>query len=367
MKVLHILNELKPSGAENMLLSAAPFWKDHGVSCEILATGVSEGEYAQTLRASGYKVHHLPRLQFATYFFKLLKFVKSGKYDIVHQHAEGASYWSGLTCLAAGAKLVRTIHSNFVFSGNLRLRRSIQRRHLESLGTTFVAIAQGVQATEKIRFGIQAQIVLNWIDTNRFRAIAAQERADARTRFGFTDRDIVLITIGNCSAVKNHKALIRALASLSDIPQIRYLHVGMEDQHASEQQLVRELGIEEKVIFCGWTPNAREILVAADLYVMPSLYEGFSIAALEALGMGLPCLLSRVDGLRDLDSIFPSLIYTTIEASEIAESIRSFCKLSADARQKLSSTYPGVVQERFCAKRGVNEYCDIYFQKTVNS
>lgn len=367
MKVLHILNELKPSGAENMLLSAAPFWKDHGVSCEILATGLSEGEFAQTLRASGYQVHHLPRRQFAAYFLKLRKFVKSGKYDIVHQHAEGASYWSGLTCLTAGAKLVRTIHNNFAFTGNLRLRRSLQRRHLESLGTKFVAIAQGVQATEKIRFGIQAQIVLNWIDTNRFRAIAAQERTDARKRFGFTDRDIVLITIGNCSEVKNHKALIRALASLSDLPQIRYLHVGIEDEHASEQQLVGELGLADRVTFCGWTPNAREILVAADLFVMPSLYEGFSIAALEAIGLGLPCLLSRVDGLRDLESIFPNLIYTTIDASEIAEAIRSFYKLSPDSRQELSSTYPGIVQERFSAKRGVNEYCNIYFQMTVSS
>lgn len=360
MKVLHVLNELKPSGAETMLRSAAPYWREHGVSCEILATGAALGEFAAALNESGYPVHHLPRRHSPKYFIDFRRFVADGKYQWVHQHAEGASYWYGLAAMSAGAKLVRTVHNNFSFIGNLRWRRAMQRRHLQSLGARFVAIAPGVQQNERDRFGITSELVMNWVDTKRFLPISPEERAAARARWGFAEQELVLITLGNCSEVKNHGVLIRALAYTQDLGHLRYLHVGLEDSAGSERKLAEELGVSQRVTFCGWMPNARDALAAADLYVMPSLYEGFSISALEALGVGLPALLARVNGLRDLAPLFPGLIYVEPESGEIADALREFCKLDELAKANIGSEYPGLVQEKFSAARGVREYCEIY-------
>lgn len=360
MKVLHVLNELKPSGAETMLRSAAPYWQAHGVTCEILATGAAEGAFAQTLRAAGYPVHHLPRQRSLAYFMNFRRFVREGDYSLVHQHAEGASYWFGLTTLSAGAGLVRTVHSNFAFDGNLRWRRALQRRHLKAHGARFVAIAPGVQQNEQDRFGIKTDFVWNWVDTDRFQPIRSEERAAARARWEFAEQDMVLVSLGNCSAVKNHTAIIEALARTADMPHLRYLHVGQEDAECSEHQLADRLGVGGRVRFCGWMPNAREALAAADLYVMPSLYEGLSIAALEALGVGLPALLSDVDGLRDLKPLFPGLIYAETDAKSLAQALREFCKLDLNERAAIASEYPRMVQEKFSVARGVKEYCEIY-------
>jgi glycosyltransferase involved in cell wall biosynthesis len=360
MKVLHVLNELKPSGAETMLRSAAPYWRDHGVTCEILATGAAEGEFAEALRAAGYPVHHLPRRRTPAYFMDFRRFVRDGGYSLVHQHAEGASYWFGLAAMGAGAKLVRTVHNNFAFEGNLRWRRALQRRHLQSLGARFVAIAPGVQNNERTRFGTRSHLVWNWIDTDRFQPISAEERATARSRWRFTDQNLVLVSLGNCSEVKNHSAIIEALALTSDLNKVRYLHVGLEDKACSERQLSAQLGVAERVVFCGWMPNAREALAAADLYVMPSTYEGLGLAALEALGVGLPALLSYVNGLRDLDPLFPDLIYAAPTSQAIAQALRTFSELSPRARVRIALPYPKLVQEKFSVARGVREYCDIY-------
>lgn len=360
MKVLHVLNELKPSGAETMLRSAAPYWCDHGVTCEILATGAAEGEFAEALRAAGYPVHHLPRRRTPAYFMDFRRFVRDSGYSLVHQHAEGASYWFGLAAMGAGAKLVRTVHNNFAFEGNLRWRRALQRRHLQSLGARFVAIAPGVQNNERTRFGTRSHLVWNWIDTDRFQPVSAEERATARSRWRFTDQNLVLVSLGNCSEVKNHSAIIEALALTSDLNEVRYLHVGLEDKACSERQLSARLSVAERVIFCGWMPNAREALAAADLYVMPSTYEGLGLAALEALGVGLPALLSYVNGLRDLDPLFPDLIYTAPAPEEIAQALRTFSELSPRARASIALPYPKLVQEKFSVARGVREYCDIY-------
>jgi glycosyltransferase involved in cell wall biosynthesis len=343
-----------------MLRSAAPYWREQGVTCEILATGATEGEFAEVLRGAGYLVHHLPRRNSPAYFMEFRRFVQAGSYSLVHQHAEGASYWFGLASLSVGARLVRTIHNNFEFSGNLRWRRALQRRHLQWLGARFVAIAPGVQKNEKDRFGIASNLVWNWVDTDRFCPISAEERAAARARWGFTNQQLVLITVGNCSAVKNHGALIEALACTQDLNHIRYLHVGLEEGALSERQLAAEIGVSDRVKFCGWLPNARKALAAADLYVMPSRYEGLGIAALEALGVGLPALLAHVNGLRDLESLFPGLLYAKPEPESIAQVLRAFSKLDTQERESIATNYPKLIQEKFGVARGVKEYCDIY-------
>lgn len=360
MKVLHVLNELKPSGAETMLRSAAPHWLEHGIECELLATGATEGEFANALRDSGYRVHHLPRKHGPAYFMAYRAFLRRGGYQVVHQHAESASYWMGLVAISVGAGLVRTVHSNFSFDGNLRWRRAMQRRHLQRLGAQHVAIAPGVQRNERERFDVSSHLVFNWVDVARFKPISPAERAQARARWAFQDEDLVLLTLGNCSRVKNHGVLIDALARTADIAHLKYLHVGLEGDAQSERAQAQKLGVAERIHFCGWMPEAREALAAADLYVMPSLYEGFSIAALEALGVGLPALLARVNGLRDLAPLFPGLIFAEPECDAIATALRGFAARDPAQRHALSADYPERVQSLFSPARGVREYAALY-------
>jgi glycosyltransferase involved in cell wall biosynthesis len=361
MKVLHVLNELKPSGAETMLRCAAPHWKSHGVGCDILATGANEGPFADALREVGYAIHHLPREPSLGYFRNFRKLVRANGYDVVHQHAEGASYWFALAAMSAGARVVRTIHNNFSFEGSLRWRRSLQRRHLAFQGVRHVSIAPGVQHNERKRFGLRSELVLNWVDTSRFSPISAPERHAARQKWGFAEDSPVLISLGNCSTVKNHGLVLEAMARLHDFPQLHYLHVGLEGEAGgAERQLANRLGIADRVVFAGWLPNVREALAAADLYVMPSLYEGLGIAALEALGMGLPAVLARADGLSDLGPMFDGLMFAELEPESWAAAIRSFFLLDHDARIQLAADYPAIVSERFGPQRGVREYCSIY-------
>ncbi len=343
-----------------MLRSAAPYWGEHDVTCEILAIGDSEGEFADSLRAVGYRVHYLTRRRSPRYLADFRRFVKNGRYSVVHQHAERASYWLAISALSTGASVVRTVHSNFSFEGNLCWRRSLQRRHLQALGVRFVAIAPGVQRNEKRRFGTTSALIWNWIDDKYFRMVKAEERRSARSNWGLSDQDLVLITVGNCATVKNHGALIEAIALTKDLNNTRYIHVGLEDCARSEHQAAKHLGISDRMIFLGWMENPREALAAADLYVMPSLHEGFSISALEALSVGVPSLLARVNGLIDLEPLFPGLIYTNPEPHALADSIRAFSMLERHQRTSIALEYPRLVRENFSAGRGVKEYCDLY-------
>lgn len=360
MRVLHVLNELRPSGAEMMLKIAGPVWGREGISAEILATGANVGPYIDELVRSGYRVHHLPSERTIGYFFKYLKFLIENNYHLVHQHVEGMGFWFSLFSLFSRAGVVRTVHNNFLFDGWVKWRRAIQRRILSRLGVMFVSISPGVQNNEKSRFGIDTELVLNWVDVNRYAPLTNEERSAARSKMGLDDNVFVVATVGNCSDVKNHAALIDAISVVGANRRLHYLHLGVEDSEMSERKRAVDVGVAQSVSFLGWVPNSREFLAAADIFVMPSIFEGLGLAAVEALALELPCILSDCDGLRDLAPNFPKAIYCQPDANSLAEALLRVTE-SNDALQSAANVNANaIVAKLYGVERGVREYAELY-------
>jgi glycosyltransferase involved in cell wall biosynthesis len=363
MKVLHVLSELQPSGAEVMLKNSYHLWRSHGIYPEVLATGPNFGVYASELQASGYATTHIPYLRNPVYFWHYMRFLKRSRFDVVHQHIEGAGFWFGLAALLCGCRLIRINHANFRFEGNLRWRRSVQRKLLTYMGATFVAVGEGVRQNELERFGIDAKLVWNWADLSRFTPPTAEQRETSRRQWGLADNDVVIVTVGNCAKVKNHTALIEALASDTRLNKVKYLHVGLEDEVGSEQALAKSLGVAEQIVFTGWKQDAVPILHAADLFVMPSLFEGMSIATIEALASGLPAIISDVPGLKDFGIMFPNILYCKPTVKGLATRLIDFCSMTRNQRDELSKGYSEIAAQSFSPARGVAEYATLYRAK----
>jgi glycosyltransferase involved in cell wall biosynthesis len=359
LRVAHVLNELRPSGAESMLVTAAPLWAAMGISCDAIATGASLGPYAQQMRDVGFAVHHVPVGKSPVDLLRFRRFLCSQEYDVVHLHPEGRGYWLALMAMLAGALVVRTIHSNFPFEGLLRLRRKWQRWHMRIAGVKFIAIAPGVQENERIRFDNACDLIWNWLDISRFGSVSMEERESTRHAMKIPHDRKVLVSVGNCSNVKNHAIVFSALAKLAGGPKFLYLHVGMEDAGATERLLAEALGISDQVKFMGWTRDVRGVLVAADLFVMPSLFEGFSIAVLEALALGMPVLLADTPGLRDLRPDFPSIRYCEPSAGSLADALLEFLVGDTATRESLNEQVK-TCRRIFDPRRGAEQYAQIY-------
>lgn len=361
LRVLHVLGELKPSGAETMLVAAAPLFRSEGVELEVLSTGAVPGPYADRFEQAGYRLHHIPFSRSPGFFLEVRRLMQAGRYEVIHLHVEAANFWFGLVALSVKAPIVlRTIHSAFAFSGNLRWRRGLQRRLLSRLGVRHVSIGASVRDTEQRCYNLPTTLIWNWYNSLRFTQTTEQARAAARAAFGIADSDFVIASIGNCSPVKNHTAVIEAMAMLSAPERPVYLHAGLELEGEPELELARRLGVEGRVHFLGGTSNVLPLLQAADAYVMPSIYEGFSIAAIEALGTGLPAAFSDVAGLRDLRGYFPHLVYTGTTAESVASGLKDLLRLTPAERASIRSAYPEIAQRRFGMLRGIREYLDLY-------
>lgn len=354
IRVLHVLHELRASGAETMLYTASARFRELGVRCDIVCAGDTLGDYAPRLREAGYGLYHLPMRPAVLFFPRLLRLLREHSYDVLHIHTEAASFWTACTSLLAGTRsIVRTVHSTFEFKGELRWRRMLQRRTLDAAGVRFVAVSSSVASNEAVRFGVEATVVPNWFDSRAFRPPSAEERTNSRIALGIPESKRVVVTVGNCSAVKRHGDVLRALARIPVHARPIYLHVGGEDASGSERALAASLGVAEQVMFAGRLEDVRQALWAADLYVMPSSFEGFSIAALEALAVGLSCVLRDVPGLRELGPAFPTVRLVRSE-DELVAAMSHVERVSVDELQAARA------RELFGIERGVDQYARLY-------
>jgi glycosyltransferase involved in cell wall biosynthesis len=360
MKVLHILNELRPSGAETMLRVAGPLWAGHGIEAHVLATGDTLGPYADALRQVGYRLHHLPLARGPVFAARLRRLCQ--EFDVVHVHTERANFTYGVVARSAGCRVVRTVHNVFAYQGLIRHLRRLQRACLRGIGVQHIAIGPSVAAVERDVLANPSVTVPNWYDTAAYAPISNAQRAQARAKLGLPAQAVVLTVVGNCSPIKNHAALIHAVAALPETNRssLCVLHVGAGADERDEKALAQSQGLAAVFRFLGAQPSAVLALQAADAFVMPSVKEGLGIAALEAFGCGLPALLTDVVGLCDLRDVSPAIVWAEAPTADaVATALRQLLE-GLPELSRLASNAADDVAGQFGSAVGVGLYATQY-------
>jgi glycosyltransferase involved in cell wall biosynthesis len=358
-RVLHVLNSLERSGMEMMLLSSATEWTRRGFACDVLATSPETGPLAPQLRQAGYGIFHIPlRSRFRylprpRFFSEFHRLCRSG-YDVVHIHTETAvPLLFALAKMAGVPRLALTPHNTFWFTGLLRRRKILERRLVRLFGGRYGMISDGVMECEMRNFGNPGVRTWNWIDAAHFRPPTQQERLAARQAAGCEPGGLVILSVGNCNAFKNHQELLRAIAILPISLDPLYLHIGREPDGRAEQALAAELGIAGRVRFLGSQENLREFLWAADVYVMPSYREGLSIAALEAIASGTTAVLSKIGGLAEIAAETQSTHLVAPEAKAIAAALIDVAAMPPELRREPALGDSEIVRRKFSVANGV--------------
>ena len=106
-----------------------------------------------------------------------------------------------------------------------------------------------------------------------------------------------IVTVGRLTKQKNQELLINAFSEIhSKYPQYKLYIYGDGELYSELNNLVKQLSIDDSVVFAGNVPNVHEMISTAEMFVLPSNYEGLSNALLEAMIMGIPCISTRCAG-----------------------------------------------------------------------
>jgi glycosyltransferase involved in cell wall biosynthesis len=312
VRVLHVITRMIVGGAQlNTLLSCTRIDRTRFPS-EILTgpeTG-AEGELISEARAQGVPVHVEPwlvrrvaPLHDAIALARMVRFMRRGRYDVVHTHVAKAGVLGRLAARLAGVPVVvHTAHGFWItFAQSPRVSWAYIR--LERFGTGLTDAVVSVSDTitrQLLAHGIgsaaQYTTLRSGIELERF-AAASLDRAAARRRLDLPGDAFVVGSVGRLSPQKAPLDLIRAFAALAGRrPEAHLVVVGDGPLRTETETEASRLGLENRVRFLGLRRDMPEILGALDALVLVSRYEGLPRVVPEAMAAGLPVVATDVDG-----------------------------------------------------------------------
>jgi len=171
--------------------------------------------------------------------------------------------------------------------------------------------------------------------------LRAARRQESRASLGLENRDIALLFVANELERKGYYTILSAMQILHD-HRLRLLVVGRTDQQ-TVQRAASRFGLSNQVRYCGSTSDIAGYHAASDLFVLPTQYEAFCLAILEALGSGLPVITSSVPGAGDAiqAGVNGAVVDDPTSAECLARIIQPF--LDFEYRQDISGQVPGSV------------------------
>lgn len=250
------------------------------------------------------------------YIFKLIPYLK--KYEIIHVHLFPAMYFVAIAKLLSFSKtkLIFTEHS----TSNRRLQNPVFRpleRIIYSFYSYVICISESVKIIMQSKVGSRNNIykvINNGIQISRIDQAPGYERAD----FKFNKRDKLICMVSAFRQEKDHETVIHALQVLPDYYKL--LLVGAGERMDSIKDLARSQGVAERVTFFGIRSDVYSLLKMCDVAVLSSHWEGFGLAAAEAMACGIPTIASNVDGLAQVVS-GAGLLFEKGNASDLATKI----------------------------------------------
>ncbi|GLX21048.1 hypothetical protein Slala02_14880 [Streptomyces lavendulae subsp. lavendulae] len=366
VRALHVITGLGVGGAEQqlrLLLRHMP------MPCDVL-TLTNPGPVAEGLRADGVRVVHLGMRgnRDLGALPKLVRFIRRGRYDLVHTHLYRACVYGRLAARLAGVPVtVATEHS--LGEGEIEgrpLTGGVRALYLasERLGAATVAVS-GTVAARLEGWGVPAarvHVVPNGIEAARFRFDEGVRRA-ARSRTGLPERAFVVGGVGRLVPGKRFDVLVRAVAAL---PGAHLLLAGDGPERAALRLLAAELGAQSRIHLLGErdplgdspdgrTPGIPALLAAMDVFVSPSREEAFGLAVVEALAAGLPVLHVTCPAIDDLPAVqAPGARRIGTGTEELVAALRGH--MEAGARR----LPPPPVVRRYDITRTAAQLLDVY-------
>jgi len=231
---------------------------------------------------------------------RLARILRSRRIDVLHSHLFYSSLFaSPIGWFCAVPFIVETPHVREAWRRGWIKSRYFVDRFLSRFVDRYVAVSQANARYLVDQKGIplgKVEVIRNGCDLDRFRPGRAGSQ-ELKAGLGFAPEDPVVTVVGRLEPQKGHRVLLDALPLvLRQFPSARLVCVG-EGSLRSELELLAETnGVARSVRFVGQQARVEDWLALADLVVLPSLWEGLPLIAIEALAAGRPIVATAVDG-----------------------------------------------------------------------
>lgn len=352
MKIVQIMPAFVLAGAETMCENL--IYELRKLGHEVVAVSMYDyhSPITDRLENAGVDVRYLgkkPGLDLSM-ISKLKKILKEARAEAVHTHLYCAQYAIPAAMLADVKRRVHTVH-NVAQKENGRLARLLNKFFFKHCHLIPVALSKQVQKSIVEEYGIPEEkipVIFNGVDLSK-----CKPKTDYTVNGNFK-----ILHIGRFSEQKNHSGLLRAFYTFhAKHPDSELWLIGDGEKRAETEEYVARNALADAVKFLGLQSDVHGYLHEADIFTLPSNYEGMPMTLIEAMGTGLPIVATAVGGVPDmLGEECAQLV--PVEADRIAEAFECYYS-GADIRCQHGQNALKT-SDRFSSEEMAKKYAELY-------
>ncbi len=361
--ILMVVSKLdRIGGLELQALELSSSLVRHGCLITILTDSIDDSPAVEF--RSGFLIRRLTRSSKPfRLFLSLLCFLLQQRHSFQLLHAHGVTGFTLVSLRLAKLFGHRSLLKgatqddfNHIFQRN-DWKHRLYRKWILTAGC-FVAISQEMKK-EMIACGIpedRIQNIPNAVNTIKFAPLSEDRKSFLKKRFSLSSEQIVFLFIGRLEARKGVDVLLQAWQICS--PGVLWI-VGS----GPEEQKLKQISVNQNlanIIFHGESPSPLVYYQAADIFVFPSLKEGFPGVVLEAMSCGLPCIATKIGGITDqIEDRKQGLLVAPGNVQELADAIE-YVTLHPEERTRWSQEARETILRRFDVSKTSSDYRSLY-------
>jgi glycosyltransferase EpsF len=302
-RVLHIVSTMDRGGAETLIMNIYRNIDRQKIQFHFITHSPMKCDFEDEIILLGgkiFRISSLGQLGPISYVKELMKIMSSHSYDAVHIHTDFQGGFPALAAKLCGVKIrICHSHSNNWPRGN----RWIDRYALKIFQTIIKLSATNycscsIEAAQFL-FGKQlaksskVKLLNNGIDLTQFEDFEMESRNEFLKEFDLPAGAKIIGHVGRFSASKNQSFILKILKKLlGEDKQYFALMVGDGPLKKQVEETALKLGIIDHIRFLGVRSDIPRLMCHFDVFLFPSLFEGFGIVAIEAQSTGTPCVIS---------------------------------------------------------------------------
>lgn len=297
MRIVHIVMSMLYGGSERLATDLAYSMQEHNNEVHVIALKAQNPDkgYDKTEKGLSLTIHYIDKKQGFDYkaISELNRLLTKLSPDVVHTHIDSAIYVMPWIAIHPNVIKIHTVHNQAEKEFGI-LKRKIMKAGYRLFNITPVAISDLIKKSILLEYGISEErvpVIYNGIDVSRFKPVKRKE----------TSRTLQILHVGRFFPQKNHDFMIQAVSEM--VQKGLDFHVTFVGEGPLFDEMVRkvhELGISSYITFAGTTNFISDYYSAADIFILPSIFEGLPLSLLEAYAAELPVIASNVGGVSDI-------------------------------------------------------------------
>lgn len=297
IEVLCVTTKLHVGGVQTFLKNFAPVLIRKGVRYNFAVQTDEKQPYDDYFSDLGCRIFHISSMTDSKYRFikDLYDLLKAHpEIKIIHSHLNFANVYSLAAAKLAGVK-VRISHAHSSYEAK-SFFDFLRKQFMHLVGWRIVATDYWA-CSDKAALWLygnsgKSRVIKNAINLSEYK-FDIKKRNEYRQKYQI-ENDFVWIHVGSFSKSKNHQFLLNLFSEfLKEHKNSKLILCGDGGERKTIEQQIDCLGIKNAVVLLGNVNNCQDYLCASDVFVFPSMFEGFSLSVIEAEATGLPCVVSK--------------------------------------------------------------------------